>query len=93
MFDPLSEYALYKVTVSQDTGGTRIVSEEMNMSKTTESGSQGVENQGERHFGLEPRLLVRAVDLRVAGSGHKPNGILETGSCSFQAPLPRITTL
>lgn len=91
MFDPLSEYALYKVPVSEDTGRTRIVREEMSMSKTTEFGSQGVENQGERQFGLEPRLLVRA-DLKVADSGHRPSGILETGTCPSQARLPKIAT-
>lgn len=49
--------------------------EKVNMSKTTKSGSQGVENQGGRHFGLEPCLPVRVVDLRVTDPGHRPNGI------------------
>lgn len=71
MFDPFSEYALDKVTVSQDNREARTLSEEMTMSKSTESRSQGVEGQSEQHFGLEPRLPVRAVDLRVEDSGHR----------------------
>lgn len=90
MFDPLSEYALDKVTVSQDIREARTLSEEMTVSKSAESRSQGVEGQSEQHCGLEPRLPVRAVDLRVADSGHRRNGILETGTCPSQAPLPRI---
>lgn len=43
MFGPLSEYALDKVTVSQDTREARTLSEEMTKSKSNESRSQGVE--------------------------------------------------
>lgn len=90
MFDLFSEYALDKVTVSHDTREARTQGEEMTMSKSTESRSQGVEGQSEQHFGLEPRLSVRAVDLRVTDSGHRRNGILGTGTCLSRAPLPRI---
>lgn len=74
----------------KDAREVRTLSEGMTVSKSTESRSQGVEGQGEQHFGLEPLLPVRAVDLRVADSDHRHNGILETGTCPSQAPLPRI---
>lgn len=43
MFDLFSEYALDKVTVSQDTREARTLGEDMTMSKSTKSKSQGVE--------------------------------------------------